>query len=289
MNKHREILTSLGANDEIINELIEYTNNAFQFTELIPEQIDDEPFLELFRSMISESKNDDIAKILNSTMPHGDKDIIFTNSKDVKLEIYNSIAGNIPIFYAKNESDFQELVKKLIYKGKDIEIKKNVGASFASGKSIRFIILSNKPYSNIPANEINLLDEDWKDISIKIRRAHECTHYFTKRFLLSSRNNVHDELVADFAGFVSATGDYHPDWFLKGLGIDKFPAEQPEGRLSSYTSGLSPQAIETLKAITVKVAFNTKKWFDSPESQSLNFRDKILFLCKHNLLDLYSL
>ena len=62
----------------------------------------------------------------NDNISYGDSKIVFLNSEDVNLEIYNSLAGKIPIFYARNEVDFKELVKKLIYKGRDIEIKKNL-------------------------------------------------------------------------------------------------------------------------------------------------------------------
>lgn len=275
-------------NKNFSKTVLDYTKNKFNTNIEIPTNIHDEPFIEAFEDIIDYSKNVGITKALNEKFPHGDENIIFKNEADISLEIYNSIAGNIPIFYAKNPEDFATLVNKLIYKGKGEQQLESVGASFAHGKNIRFIILSNKPYSNIPAESISLSDDLWKKYSMIIRREHECTHYFTKRFLGSSHNNIHDELIADFAGIVSATnGVYHPDWFLKGMGIDKFPKTQPEGRFPVYTKELiSQDDLDAVKEITINAAYNVKNWSDQENVKKLPLTEKILFLCKNSLLDL---
>ena len=83
----------------------------------------------------------------------------------------------------------------------------------------KFVILSNKPYSNVPAERLGLEEEQWRNFSVIIRREHECTHYFTKRFLGSSRNNLHDELVADFTGIMCAVGEFNAFWLLRTNGF----------------------------------------------------------------------
>lgn len=271
--------------------ILDYTKNRFNTNVNVPDEIPDEEFLEIFKDFIEQAKYDGICKVLNDRFPHGDNDIKFVNENDVSLEIYKSIAGNIPIFYARNNQDFAELVDKLVYKGKGEQQLESVGASFASGKSIRFIILSNKPYSNISAESIGLDDETWKKYSMIIRRDHECAHYFTKRFLGSTRNNIHDELIADFAGIISATkGVYYPDWFLKGMGIDQYPKSQPEGRLPVYVKEIeTAKDLDTIKKITVKVANNVKIWSETNEAKAMSYKDKILFVCKNNLLDWYEM
>ena len=40
---------------------------------------------------------------------------------------------------------------------------------------------SEKPYSNIPAGELGIPEDDWAEKSVKLRRSHECTHFFTKQ------------------------------------------------------------------------------------------------------------
>lgn len=270
--------------DSVKNELLEYTKNRFNNNVQILENIPDEPFIATFEELIQEIDDLGIEKALNENFPHGEKDIKFKSPNDVELKIYKSIAGNIPIFYVKNTEDFEELVVKLIHKGKPVPNIESTGASFAYGKNIKFIILSNKPYSNIDASELGLSEEKWKDLSMIIRREHECTHYFTKRFLGSSKNNIHDELIADFAGIVSAYGQYKSDWFLKGMGIDKFPESQQVKRFPVYTKELSVEALEALKEITVKASKNVEAWFD--DNKNLTLLEKILFLTSKSLLEL---
>lgn len=273
--------------NSIKTEILKYTENMFESDAVIPEEIPDEPFIDTFKDLINEIKSIGIKKALNENFPHGDSDIDFKNEDDVTLEIYKSMAGNIPIFYAKNVNDFEELVRKLIHKGKPVPNIGSIGASFAHGKNLRFIILSNKPYSNVDAKELDLPDKTWKDFSMIIRREHECTHYFTKRFLGSSRNNIHDELIADFAGIVSACGEYKSKWFLRGMGIDEFPKEQPERRFPVYTKELSDGALDAMKQVTIKASNNVEKWFKT--AGDLTLLEKILFLSKKNLLELCGL
>jgi len=282
-----EILRSLGAKGEVLQELLNYTENKFNKSHVIPEKIEEEPFLESWKKIIPEIEKHGIEKAFNENLPHGEKDIVLQDPEGVKLEIYNSMAGPIPIIYALNVKDFEELVIKLVRKGKDFPGIEKTGASFAHGQNNRFIVLSNKPYSNIPAEKLNLEEKTWKEYSLIIRREHECTHYFTKRFLGSSQNNIHDELVADFAGMFSAAGEYHAKWFLTGMGIEKYPEPQSDGRFIIYTSKISPEAREILKDITCKVAYNLEDLSKTEEFKKLNLQEKILYLCKKDLLEFY--
>lgn len=287
LKEYKDVLKKLGADTEVCNEIIEYTKNRFNVKDYKENEIEDEPFIEIWRRISNRSKSEDIQKVMNEEIPHGEKAIELRNPEGVSIEIYNSIAGNIPIIYAKNEEDFYEIVKKIIYRGREVKNLEKTGASFASGKNNRFIVLSNKPYSNIPADKLGLTDEQWRSFSVIIRREHECTHYFTKRFLGSSENNLHDELIADFAGILCATGEYNADWFLIGMGINEYPNKQEEGRFPVYTVNLSDKAKAILKAITIKAAKNVEKWSKSENGKNLSRNEKVLFLCDHNLLDLY--
>src|SRR4029078_7857581 len=81
----------------------------------------------------------------------------------------------------------------------------------------RFIILSRGPYSAIPASDVGMEEREWLDRSLAIRREHEITHYLTYRAVHSIRNNVFDELIADFVGLVRAFGSYRSDLALRFL------------------------------------------------------------------------
>lgn len=283
------ILKNLCPTDKVYKELLEYTKNGFSFEKKIPDVIPDESFIEIWSRIVERCKRENVQDVINDEIPHGETDVSLKRPDLVNIEIYNSVAGNIPVIYARDPEDFYELVTQIINHGKKMPNIEKTGASFAFGKSNKFIVLSNKPYSNIPAKEINLDEDTWKGYSIIIRREHECTHYFTKRFLGSSKQNLHDELVADFAGIFCATGKFYADWFLKGLGLDKYPKEQPIGRFPVYTTELSNEAKEVLKGIIVKVAYNVESWSKTNEAQNMSRNEKILFLCKNSLVDLYSM
>ena len=286
----KRLLKELKVDDNVAyEELSDYLENKFETDREIPENISEELFIKKWRTIIDLAKEVGITKALNESISHGEEDIKFSEPDKVKLEIYESVAGNIPVIYAFNENDFYELVTKLIYKGKRMPNLEKTGASFAFGLTNRFIILSNKPYSNIPAESLNLDDKTWRDYSIIIRREHECTHYFTKRFLGSSRNNLHDELVADFAGIMCASGEFHADWFLKGMGLDKYPESQEAGRFPVYTAKLSDSSREVLKKIIIKVAKNVELWSKKEKVKEMPRNERIMFLCSRSLLDLYYL
>ena len=98
----------------------------------------------------------------------------------------------------------------------------------------RFIILSTSPYSGVPAHEVDVAAAEWPELSLRIRLDHECAHYFTRRLFGSMRNMLLDELLADYAGIVGAIGRYRADWFLRFVGLERFPHYREGGRLQNY-------------------------------------------------------
>jgi hypothetical protein len=126
----------------------------------------------------------------------------------------------------------------------------------------RFILLSDGPYSAVPAADLGLDDPEWRRISLEIRRDHECAHYFTRRLFGSMRNNVLDELIADYAGMVAATGAFRADWFLRFLGLEDYPRYRPDGRLNLYRGDppLSDDAFRSLHALVRSAAENLERF-----------------------------
>ena len=285
-----DLLSKFDADKDTKEEVLKYTENKFNTEVDIPQEIPDEPFVSAWREVADAAKKDGIEKALNENVPHGDEEIKLIRPELTTLEIYNSIAGNIPVIYSKEEEDFYQLVTKLVNKGKEMPNIRRTGASFAFGKTNKFIVLSNKPYSNIPASMLDLDDDKWKEYSLVIRREHECTHYFTNRFLGSTHNNLHDELVADFAGIVCATNNYYAKWFLIGMGLGENSADEEPmpGRFPVYVPTLSEKAKYIMKTILIKAAKNVEKWYnDSGKEMSRNGR--VMYLCSKGLLQLYSL
>lgn len=133
-----------------------------------------------------------------------------------------------------------------------------------------FIILSDGPYSNTAGEDLGVTAAAWRDISFSIRREHECTHYFTRRLFASMRNNLLDELIADYRGIVMAHGRYQAHWFLRFMGLESYPHYRPGGRLENYRGQppLSEEAFVILQAL-VKAAAENLERFDHQYAHTL--------------------
>ncbi len=201
----------------------------------------------------------------------------FRHPELVEIEIYPSFSGEIPIIYVPDTDDFETLVTNAIYKGVCPKQLSQTGASFAFGKSTRFIILSSKPYSNILASELELDENEWLKKSMIIRREHECTHYFTKLHYGISRNCLHDELMADFFGLYEAFGYYKAEYFLKFMGI--IPGSG--GRLKFYLpdNGRNKKIYRAISMIAESCAVNLEKWSESQIFKEMTRIQRTEHLC----------
>ena len=135
----------------------------------------------------------------------------------------------------------------------------------------RFILLSDGPYSAVPAASLGLTDAQWCSFSLTIRLEHECTHYFTRRVLGSMRNALFDELLADYMGMVVALGRFRADWFLRFMGLERYPHYREGGRLQNYRGKppLSDGAFQLLQALVHHAAKNLER-FDAHRTLELN-------------------
>ncbi|NEO46844.1 MAG: hypothetical protein F6K55_23090 [Moorea sp. SIO4A3] len=217
----------------------------------------------------------------------------------LKLIIHPSAAGAIPVIIASCRKDFVSLVQALTKHNEPQPIPDSMGAAIVGGynnwdrirhyrrtweaqqsqpvseaawnaefKRIipqkhlyqdRFIILSQGNYSAVSASEMGMAESQWRKLSLTIRLEHECTHYFTRRVLGSMRNNLLDELIADYQGIVAANdGYYRADWFLKFMGLESFPDYRAGGRVENYRGEptLSERAFRILQRLVKDAAEN---------------------------------
>jgi hypothetical protein len=132
----------------------------------------------------------------------------------------------------------------------------------------RFILLSDGPYSAVPAADLGLDEARWRQLSLVIRRDHECAHYLTRRLFGSMRNNLLDELMADYAGLVGAMGRFQAGWFLRFLGLEDFPGYRAGARLDLYRGKppLSDGAFRVLQRLIREAALNLER-FDAGRRQ----------------------
>ncbi len=271
-----EIIRKFNLDEEEKKIYLDYVANRFENRKSPMAQ--DYEFLERWHRIVEFSQMYSAAEALNRFVclkyP-----VEYKKPDDLHMEIYSSFAGDIPMIYVPDTDDFENLVTNAVYKGIRPEHIEKTGASFAFGKTTRFMILSAKPYSNVPALEIGLKDEEWIDRSIRIRREHECVHYYTKQFWGIARNCLHDELIADFFGIYEAFGFYKADYFLHFIG-----AKGTNGnRLEVYTQGLPQRVFEAVKETAVQGAMILENWSESDEFSKMTKKQRVDYLCRLGL------
>jgi hypothetical protein len=227
--------------------------------------------------------------------------LVLQQPEKLQLILHQSLAGIIPVLLAGNREDFLSLVQALTKRNEPQPVPTSMGACIISGfnnwdrirqyrqkweaenlasseinwakefqrlipqKQLyqdKFIILSDGAYSNVSASDMGLEESQWQQLSLTIRLEHECTHYFTRRLFNSMRNNILDELIADYRGIVAATGYYRADWCLRFLGLESFPDYREGGRLQNYRGNppLSDGAFKILQALVKAAAENLQRF-----------------------------
>jgi hypothetical protein len=233
-----------------------------------------------------------------------------------RIVIHPTVAGRMPLLIAEEREDFVALLRALTRKNEPSAIPASMGASMVSGynnwhriailrsrflsqarpgtwdeeflriksqKELyqdRFIILSKGSYSAVNPSDFGLDHEEWLNLSSIIRREHECTHYFTRRVFSSMRNNLLDELIADYVGITAAAGRFHASWLLAFLGLENFPKYRPGGRLENYRGNppLSDAAFSLLQKVVNAAAASLEDFDRShiPEFEHAALRPALL-------------
>ena len=114
------------------------------------------------------------------------------------------------------------------------------------------VVISEGPYSNVPANKTPYDEAEWLRISREIRLHHECAHVVCRRTLPDDILHVWDEATADVTGLLCATGRYDASLAARFLGIA--PEGYLEGRLEEYLDEDQKARIDEI-AIEVYGAF----------------------------------
>jgi hypothetical protein len=232
----------------------------------------------------------------------------------VLFELYeSSIAGKIPVIVVPNDEDFNNIICALAYKNEPKDLPSSMGALFINGinnwnriyqlKSEwlqkhpfgswrdrftthvlpnphyfqdQIIVLSTKNYSGISSDHIGISAEAWKTASLKIRKEHECAHLFTLQYYGNMANNIHDEIVADYAGITQVLKQFNKDWFLLFMGLENDSKYRKGGRLENYQAPfkLSAEAFDGLK-ILVKMICKSILDFDTALGKITTEEDRI--------------
>ncbi|HEV2063722.1 MAG TPA: ATP-binding protein [Thermoanaerobaculia bacterium] len=212
----------------------------------------------------------------------------------ITLEIHPTLAGRLPLIIAGERSDFEDLVRAFSARNEPVDVPASMGACIVTGfnnwdrireyrrlweaanpfgdwqaefstviprKELyedRFIILSSGPYSGVPAEAAGYAQDRWRDLSLQIRRDHECTHYFTFRLAGAMRNNLLDEIIADYVGLVRTFGSYRLELALLFFGLEDFPRYREGARLQNYRGSppLSADAFALVRGLVHRAAQN---------------------------------
>ena len=234
----------------------------------------------------------------------------------VQLFMYTSLAGKVPVVIVPNDEDFKDLLRAICYKNEPVQVPDAMGASFINGipnwtrirqlkdqwlsnhpggnwprafkeeivpnrylYQDKFMLLSTKEYSNIPASSLGIPSLEWRKKSLDIRLEHECAHYFTLRYFGKMSKNMHDELLADYMGITHVQKTFRSDWFLHFLGLEDYPNYRKGGRLENYlgSSNWSKEARMELYKIMRNAALQVER-FDYMLGEPVSTKDRLLRL-----------
>ncbi len=228
----------------------------------------------------------------------------FVCPEGLQLLLHATPAGRLPVIIASAREDFETLVRALTRRNEPDAIPASMGACIVAGYNNcdriarlrtaweasheaaewgaelerivrtpalyqdRFVVLSSGPYSATSASAVNLDEESWIRASLTIRLEHECAHYFTRRVFGSMRNSLLDELIADYAGIVTAAGRFRGDWLVRFMGLEAYPSYRAGGRLQNYrgTPPLSEGAFIVLQTLLVEAVKHLER-FDASLDQ----------------------
>ena len=207
----------------------------------------------------------------------------FITSDEDELREVDTPAGPVEVLFLKERADFVTLLQIVGNKSQLIPIAPTIGAITYRGLAdwgkvaaahsayvadggddwasefarlakqpgafrAEIVVVSEGPYSNVPAADTPFGDDEWLRISREIRLHHECAHVVCRRTMPDDVLPVWDEVTADVVGLLCATGRYDAGLAAKFLGVAA--AGFTGGRLAEYLDG---QQMEHIDAIAEEV------------------------------------
>ncbi|RYD33640.1 MAG: hypothetical protein EOP86_12930 [Verrucomicrobiaceae bacterium] len=211
----------------------------------------------------------------------------------IRVFMHDSGAGLLPVIHAASHADFVILLQAIVHRNEPVPVPLSTGSSFINGYSNRgrylrirealalgvlapearnpqlwkdkILLLASGPYSGVPASALGLDPEKWLERSTRLRIHHEACHYLNRRLFPKLKFGLQDELIADFAGLMEATGGFKAAEFLLFMGLERFPDYRAGGRLENYPRELGGNAEVThaVARLLVEAAANLERFFSS--------------------------
>ena len=213
--------------------------------------------------------------------PEGATLDLFVTTPADELRVVDTPAGPVEVLYLAERADFENVLRLIGRKAQPVPIAPTVGAItyrnlpdwgkvaaarkryLAEGGDdwpaefgrlagepgafrAELIVISEGPYSNIAATQTPYGPDEWLDVSREIRLHHECAHVVCRRVMSDVIVPVWDEVTADVAGLLAATGRYDARLAALFLGVDE--RGFTGGRLSEYLDDEQKARIDEVAA-----------------------------------------
>lgn len=202
----------------------------------------------------------------------------------IRAYLHPTPVGRLPVIECQDDNDFICLLQSILYRCEPHLVPAARGAAIIKnynnwarikmhrGGSLSGIpedpalyrdyiaLLSHRYYSGVAPEVFGLESAQWRELSFILRREHEVSHYMTQRFYHSSKNEIHDETIADFMGLTAAFGEYDPAKFLTFLGLENYPDYRLGGRLEIYLS-TEVEGFSSLCETLINAAHNIAAYF----------------------------
>ena len=191
----------------------------------------------------------------------------FEGSSQDELREVDTPAGPVEVLFLERRRDFETFLQIVGHKSSPAPIARTVGAityrglpdwgKVANAKEAylasggddwgaefarlakepgafrsELVVISEGPYSNVPADETPYGSDEWVHVSREIRLHHECAHVVCRRTMPDDVVPVWDEVTADVVGLLAATGRYDAALASRFLGVSEEGFS--DGRLAEY-------------------------------------------------------
>lgn len=205
----------------------------------------------------------------------------FVGSEQDELRVVETPAGPVEVLFLERRGDFETFLQILGNKSAPVAIARTVGAVtyrgladwgkvaeareayLASGGDdwgsefsrlakqpgafrSEIIVISEGPYSNVPADQTIYGQDEWVRVSREIRLHHECAHVVCRRTMPDDILPIWDEVTADVVGLLFATGGYDVVLASRFLGVSE--RGFVGGRLAEYLNAEQTDRIDEVAA-----------------------------------------
>ena len=261
----------------------------------MPWQVLRDMFVELdFPVCKGQSENPELLAAMKQGIRPAQAQEAWAPAEPEKIFVYlqKTPIGRIPVIECGSDKDFIHLQRCLIYRCEPRHVPDSRGATILKNYNnwarikmhqggmpdvLRrpeyyrdyIILLSHRYYSGVAPEVFGLGDVEWREKSLVLRREHEIAHYLTQRYYHSSKNELHDELIADFMGLTAAFGDYDPAKFFAFLGLENYPDYRKGGRLELYLQ-TDEEDISKLGDILMRAAENVAIHYQNTGRNRMN-------------------